>query len=121
MKLTRKKHLIKKIKSNFECQRCNLCCKVPGFVYLVGKDAKRIAESLNKTLEEFRTEFCEFEEGHLVLKSRADHACIFLDEAKGCTIQKVKPQQCIDFPAVWRDADAYDYCEGIIKLKQTQV
>jgi hypothetical protein len=32
----------------------------------------------------------------------------------------VKPKQCQTFPMKWRDDDAYDYCEGILKIKNEE-
>ena len=112
----RRKHLIKKIRKEFECGRCNLCCKVAGYVYLNAKDVKRIAAHLDLSVEDFKSDYCGVDEGRVVLHSRSDDACIFLDDEKGCKINDVKPYQCKAFPFKWRDEDAYDYCHGIKNL-----
>lgn len=108
----RRKQLIQKIKTSFKCQRCNECCRQPGFVYLRAKDSGRIARHLGIDQSEFVQNYCTKDDGHLVLKSREDGACVFLSD-EGCEINSVKPQQCIDYPYKWRDKESYDYCEGI--------
>ena len=112
----RRKQLLWKIKSNFECQRCNKCCEQPGFVFITGKDINRIADHLHMQKEAFLELHTFEEEGQRVLKMKEGGACIFL-EAQGCSIHSVKPQQCRDFPMKWRDEESFDYCEGIKKLK----
>jgi Fe-S-cluster containining protein len=101
---------------NFECQRCNECCRQPGFVYLEAGEAERIADDLKLELYAFTDRFCEVEERRrLVLKKHADEACIFL-RAEGCSIHAVKPRQCRDFPVKWRTPRSLEYCAGLKKL-----
>ena len=112
----RKKFILRQIRNQFECQRCNLCCKVPGFVFLSHKEAGVLARYLKLSKEEFFEKYCTKEDAHLVLKDQEDGSCIFLSE-QGCTVHEAKPKQCRTFPMEWRDEDAYDYCEGILKIK----
>lgn len=102
--------------SRFVCQRCNECCKKPGFVYLVEGEAANIASFLKQSEFDFVNEFCEIEERQkLVLKKYPDESCIFLT-SEGCKIHSVKPQQCRDFPIKWRTPASLTYCEGLKKL-----
>ncbi len=97
----------------FECQRCNQCCKKPGFVYLRTGEENAIAEFLEVSVFDFVNQSCELESRRkLVLKKNPDESCIFLTR-NGCEIHPVKPQQCRDFPVKWRTPASYDYCEGL--------
>lgn len=100
----------------FECQRCNECCRQPGFVYLLQNEADDIAKFLGMNSFDFVNQYCELEDRRkLVLKKHADEACIFLRE-NGCSIHAVKPQQCRDFPVRWRTVKSFSYCLGLKNL-----
>lgn len=115
----RRKFLIKAIKERFECQRCGLCCKAPGYVFLTAKDIGQISRRLKLTQESFLSQYCTKAQGSHVLKAHEDGSCIFLKDF-GCEIHEVKPKQCRDFPRLWREPDAFDYCEGIKKLAEEE-
>jgi Fe-S-cluster containining protein len=100
----------------FECQRCNACCRQPGFVYLKPEEVAPLAEFLNLEVYSFTDRFCEVvDRRHLVLKKYPDERCIFLTE-QGCSVHAVKPGQCRDFPVKWRTLKSLDYCEGLKRL-----
>ncbi len=100
----------------FACQRCNECCKKPGFVYLQAGEEERLAAYLGLSVFDFVNQFCEVEQRRkLVLKKNPDESCVFLS-AEGCRIQPVKPLQCIDFPTKWRTPASYEYCRGLKKI-----
>lgn len=100
----------------FECQRCNECCKKPGYVYLRPEEADRIAGFLGLEPRDFINDHCELlERRRLVLKKNPNESCIFLTET-GCQIHPVKPQQCRDFPVKWRTEQSLSYCVGLKKL-----
>lgn len=100
----------------FECQRCNACCKQPGFVYLDENDTLRASSYLNLHSYDFTDKYCDLEDRrHLVLKKNPDESCVFLSE-KGCQIHEAKPEQCRSFPFKWRTPASWDYCEGLRKL-----
>ena len=100
----------------FECQRCNECCRQPGFVYLENGEAERIAQFLNLDIYEFTNRCCAIQDRRkLVLKKMADESCIFLTNS-GCSIHEVKPKQCVDFPVNWRTERSFSYCKGLKKL-----
>ena len=102
--------------SKFVCQRCNECCKKPGFVYLQQGEEEAIAAHLNFAPFEFVNRFCELQDRQkLVLKKNPDESCIFLSD-RGCQIHPVKPQQCRDFPIRWRTIASFDYCAGLKKI-----
>ncbi len=104
----------------FECQRCNACCRQPGFVYLKEGEAEQIAGFLKLDVYTFTDRYCEVQERqHLVLKKESDEACIFLTGG-GCSVHAVKPVQCRDFPKKWRTPRSFEYCEGLKKLVRDQ-
>lgn len=100
----------------FQCQRCNECCRKPGFVYLKEGEVEAAARFLGMTDFDFINEYCELQERRkLVLKKHADESCVFLMD-HGCRIHEVKPQQCQDFPRKWRTPASLEYCEGLKKI-----
>jgi hypothetical protein len=107
-------HLEKRLEK-FECQRCNECCRQPGFVYLREGEGERIAAFLSMEVRDFTEKYCEIEERRwLVLKKFPDEACIFLTP-EGCSVHPVKPVQCEGFPRKWRTAASFQYCQGLLK------
>jgi Fe-S-cluster containining protein len=48
----------------------------------------------------------------LALQDQTDGACVFLKDNL-CAIQSVKPQQCRDFPNLWKYPAAEKYCRAI--------
>jgi Fe-S-cluster containining protein len=48
----------------------------------------------------------------LALKEQPGGACVFL-VGNNCTVQSVKPQQCRDFPNLWRHPDSDQLCRAI--------
>ncbi len=100
----------------FECQRCNECCKKPGFVYLKEGEEEKIAQFLGLEAFAFVNQYCELaDRRRLVLKKGLDEACIFLTET-GCSIHSAKPDQCLAFPVRWRTPASFSYCRGLQKL-----
>jgi Fe-S-cluster containining protein len=74
-----------------------------------------IAEFLGMTDAEFihqKTRLRPSRTG-LMLKSNPDGSCIFLEGVNTCAIQKVKPQQCRDFPNAWNFTGWREKCEAI--------
>lgn len=97
----------------FQCRRCNMCCKQPGFVYVTPAETEAIAAFMGRDVFDFVNDSCEVvDRRRLVLKKRADESCVFLTES-GCSIHAVKPGQCRDFPFQWRTPRSFEYCEGM--------
>ena len=100
----------------FQCQRCNLCCKQPGFVYLAPGEEETLASSLKMDVYAFIESYCEVSDRRrLVLKKNPDESCVFLTE-DGCSVHPAKPRQCREFPVGWRTEKSFDYCEGLKKI-----
>lgn len=101
---------------SFKCQRCNECCRQPGFVYLRKDEDLKIANYLNLGDREFVDRYCELlDRRKLVLKKELDESCVFLG-SDGCRIHEVKPAQCREFPFMWRTPRSFQYCEGLKKI-----
>ncbi|MCB9800337.1 MAG: YkgJ family cysteine cluster protein [Candidatus Omnitrophica bacterium] len=111
----RRKIIIRKIQEDFNCLRCQRCCRTPGFVFLTGKDMSRLSTFFRITREEFTERYCRKQDGQWALNVQPNEACIFLDTG-GCSVHEAKPQQCRDFPMKWRDEECFEYCAGIRRI-----
>lgn len=101
----------------YECQRCTACCRWPGQVRLTDAEIARIAGCLELSEHEFiqrHTRLTQDRRG-LALQEQSNGACIFL-AGNDCAIQSVKPQQCRDFPNLWRHPEAETQCRAIPHL-----
>lgn len=102
----------------FECNRCDACCRVPGFVALEEGEPEEIASFLGMETYEFTKRHCELlDRLKLALKKNPDQTCIFLT-TEGCQIHPVKPRQCEEFPILWRTPKSFQYCEGLKALAE---
>ena len=97
-----------------ECDRCTACCRWPGQVKLSTGEIEAIAAHLGIGEGEFIQRYARLNASRtgLALQDRPDGACIFL-EGDNCRVQQVKPQQCRDFPNLWRHPDADKLCRAV--------
>lgn len=101
--------------ANFKCARCGNCCKWHGFVRLKEAEIDAIAEFLQLSTEDFLDKYTVLtpDRRSLSLTERENGECCFYDSENSlCIIQKVKPQQCIDFPQKWNFEGWENECEG---------
>ena len=99
----------------FQCKRCGICCKWEGPVRVSEQEIEAIANFLNIPVQEFIQNHTVLtpDRKSLSLMEKNDGSCVYYDdEAKGCVLQSVKPQQCKDFPAVWNFPGWDTICEG---------
>ena len=100
----------------FKCRRCGACCRIKNGIVRVGNaEISRIAAFLSLSEAEFierETEIAPDRAG-LILKSRPDGACAYLDGEKGCLIHPVKPDKCASFPFEWTNADSHEVCPAL--------
>ena len=83
----------------FACTQCGDCCTgTPGYVWIAPADETAIAAHLDITRRQFRKRYTRLVNGRMSLVEQASGACIFLDEQRRCSIQDVKPRQCVAFP-----------------------
>jgi uncharacterized protein len=98
----------------YECQRCTACCRWPGQVRLTDEEVARIAAFKGMAEHDFIQQFTRLRADRtgLSLIEQPNHECVFL-EGDGCSIQPVKPQQCRNFPNLWRFPGFERECESI--------
>lgn len=97
-----------------DCQRCTACCRWPGQVRLTDAEITRIATFLQLSEHDFIQRYTRLQHDRrgLALQEKPDGACVLLT-GNLCSIQSVKPQQCRDFPNLWKYPDAEKYCRAI--------
>ncbi|MFM2081854.1 MAG: hypothetical protein RL380_545 [Verrucomicrobiota bacterium] len=98
-----------------DCQRCTACCRWPGQVRLDDAEIARLSEFLALPEAEFIARHTRLRSDRrgLVLRDKANGECEFLDDAGRCSVQTVKPQQCRDFPNLWRYPGAEKFCHAV--------
>lgn len=96
-----------------DCQRCTACCRWPGQVRLTDEEIIRLAAFQGLGEHDFIQRFTRLARDRrgLALQEQADGACVFL-VGNDCAVQPVKPQQCRDFPNLWRHPDADKLCRA---------
>ena len=101
---------------DFKCKMCGACCRIKdGIVRVSDEEIGRIARFMNldeQALIDSYTEISPDRRG-LVLKSRSDGACIFLNEENLCAINEVKPEKCGTFPFEWVNDDSFEVCPAL--------
>ena len=102
----------------FRCRCCGACCRIKDGIVRVGEvEIARIVAYLGMSEEEFianETVLAPDRQG-LVLKSRPDGACAYLDERNRCRINPVKPEKCRTFPFEWTNCDSHTVCPELAK------
>lgn len=84
---------------------------------LTDAEIARIAGFLELSMHDFiqrHTRLTQDRRG-LALQEQPDGACVFL-AGDDCAVQAVKPQQCRDFPNLWRQPKAENQCQAIPRL-----
>ncbi len=104
---------------NFSCRCCGACCRIKnGIVRVDDEEISRIADYLNIAENEFIAECTDIapDRKGLVLKSRQDGSCIYLNADNFCDIHKVKPHKCATFPFEWVNSDSNKVCPALSQL-----
>ncbi len=101
----------------YECQRCTACCRWPGQVRLTEEEVTRLAAFLNLGEFDFIQRFTRLRADRrgLALQEQPNGECVFL-AGEDCVVQPVKPQQCRDFPNLWRTPAGETQCRAIPRL-----
>ncbi len=108
---------------NFQCLKCGTCCRWKGYVRLQNSEIDKISEFLNLNIDDFIANYTRItaDRSGLSLNENNDSSCIFLIKNKNgediCEINKVKPQQCKNFPHFWRFKNWKNECAGGKALK----
>ena len=100
MKIKKKTPLREVLRLGRACKRCGHCC-INGSGFLARHDLKHISEYLGISQEELIKKCLEqvtlFNTARyrpVLVKNNKVKACVFYDNAIGCTIHDVKPLQC---------------------------
>lgn len=94
-----------KSKANLNCTLCEKCCEYRGNIKITPINVLEISKFLKISIDEFLDKYTEEvkgEEPEIVIKGIGEkQECIFNNrENFKCTINKVKPMQCVVFPLV---------------------
>ena len=106
----------------YECQRCAACCRWPGQVRLTQPEINSISDALDVTVADFVDQYTRLRPDRkgLALNEKPNGECVFLESGR-CSIQAVKPQQCRDFPNLWRNPGQNLQCQAIpIELEEKE-
>ena len=81
---------------------------------LTNEEITRLAAFKGLSETDFIQQFTRlrWDRGGLALLEKPDGGCIFL-EGDDCSVQSVKPQQCCDFPNLWRFPGFEKTCHAI--------
>ncbi len=73
-----------------------------------------MADVLGMSVEDFTQRFTRLTHDRrgLSLTEKRDGSCVFLG-GDGCSIQRVKPRQCRDFPTLWAFEDYESICASM--------
>ena len=83
----------------FRCTQCGSCCTgSQGYVWVSPRDQASIAAHLGLELGVFRRRYTRAVGPLLGLVDKPNGDCVFLTEERRCSIQPVKPRQCLLFP-----------------------
>ena len=106
--------------ASFHCRRCGACCRIPnGIVRVSDAEIARMSAFLGMGEADFiasQTDLAPDRAG-LVLKSRADGACLFLTDGNLCRVNPVKPDKCSTFPHEWSNSDSASVCPELALVK----
>lgn len=98
---------------------CGECCRIKdGIVRLSEHEIRKIAAFLNVSELEFIEHWTLLapDRQGLILKSREDGSCIFLNSRNLCEINSVKPEKCKTFPFEWINPDSAQVCPSLAAL-----
>jgi Fe-S-cluster containining protein len=98
----------------YACQRCTACCRWPGEVRVTTEEIRRMAAHLGLDEDTFIQHYTRlrWDRRGLSLAERPNDECVLL-EGDECRVQPVKPQQCRDFPNLWRFPGCETDCQAV--------
>lgn len=80
-------------------------------------EISRLAQFRSLSERDFIQQFTRLrpDRGGLALMDKPNGECVFLD-GENCAVQRVKPQQCRDFPNLWNFPGFEQTCRAVPKL-----
>lgn len=90
----------RRVPLHFSCTQCGACCKGGGdyHVFVDREEARALCDYLGLSWPWFRRRYLIRSEGELVVQSRKDGRCIFLDDRGRCSVYPARPRQCRSYP-----------------------
>jgi uncharacterized protein len=84
----------------FSCTQCGKCCKGPnpGHVWVDLKEIEAIAGHLEVPIQAFGQKYLRKIGPRYSLTENMENDCIFWSDDVGCTVYRVRPGQCRQFP-----------------------
>ena len=83
----------------FACRRCGACCTgTPGYVWLRGDEAARIASRLGMEYGGFLARCTRPVDDGVSLTEEADGRCVLFEDGVGCRAYEARPRQCRTWP-----------------------
>ncbi len=112
----------------FKCFDCGDCCRhESGYVFLLDSEIKTISRFFKLKQDDFISNFTfKFSKQVYSIKERENYDCVFWDKQNrngkgGCSIYKVRPVQCVNFPfwlSTFADKESFEQqaarCKGIM-------
>ena len=86
----------------YEGQRGTACCRWPGDVRVSHDEIRHLAAFVSLTESEFIQRFTRSLAIAWAFADREPNGEYLFLEGGNCSVQPVKPQQCRDFPNLWR-------------------
>ena len=108
---------MKNVQIHYLCQRCGNCCRWPGFVKVTDEEIAKLAHFLDTTEHDFIQRYTRLrpERDGLALVDKPNGECVFLRGIE-CSVQPVKPRQCVHFPNLWNFPGWRESCEAVPTL-----
>ena len=88
------KELHEKLFNNYDCTKCNNCCKTYNIV-ISESDIVKNAKLFNISEKEFTDKYLVLENGEFKTKNKP---CNFLSEVGKCMLGDNKPKECVEYP-----------------------
>ena len=103
---------------NYVCERCTNCCRWPGFVNVDPAEIAQLSRFLEISEHDFIQRFTRLRPNRdgLALTDKSNGECIFL-EGRDCSVQSVKPRQCVAFPNRWNFPGWREVCHAVPTLR----
>lgn len=116
------------INFSFHCYDCGDCCRhESGYIFLLDFEIRKIANYFKINEKEFKSNFTiKISENLYSLKEKENLDCIFWEKENrnnkgGCSIYKIRPLQCKNFPfwlTTFSSKENFEYtakrCSGIM-------
>ncbi len=118
----------------FKCLDCGDCCRhESGYIFLMPDEINIISNFLKMDPDNFLNIFAfNFSKSVYSLKEKENYDCVFWDEENrngkgGCSLYKIRPMQCKNFPfwiSTFSDKDSFELqkkrCKGIMSQEGKQ-